>query len=138
MGRSLILETTYLIDLEREAHRGERGPAHGLLEREESSALYLTFTVTGELAAGTSLGDRERWERFLRPFEVLESSPDVAWRYGELYRHLSRNGMLIGSNDLWIAATALAREMPVVTKNRDHFARIPHLQLVDYSPASRG
>lgn len=136
-GRSLILETTYLIDLEREARRGEPGPAHGLLAREESSALYLTFTVAGELAAGASLGERARWERFLRPFEVLQSSADVSWRYGELYRHLSRNGMLIGTNDLWIAATALAHDMPLVTNNTAHFARIPHLQLVEYPDDSR-
>ena len=136
MGRSLILETTYLIDLEREARRGEPGPAHGLLSREESAALYLTFTVAGELAAGTSLGERVKWDRFLRPFEILESSPDVAWQYGELYRHLSRNGMLIGTNDLWIAATALAHEMPLVTNNTAHFARVPHLQLVQYQDES--
>lgn len=137
MGRSLILETTFLIDLEREARRAESGPAHSLLTREESSALYLTFTVAGELAAGTSLGQRVRWERFLRPFEVLPSSADVSWRYGELYRHLSRNGMLIGTNDLWIAATSLAHEMPLVTNNTAHFARIPHLELVDYADESR-
>ena len=68
---------------------------------------------------------------------VLQSSADVTWQYGELYRHLSRNGMLIGTNDLWIAATALAYEMPLVTNNAAHFSRIPQLQLVEYLADSR-
>jgi len=37
MGRPLILETTYLIDLERELSRGNRSGAVALLEREADS-----------------------------------------------------------------------------------------------------
>lgn len=132
MGRSLILETTYLIDLEREVRRGDSGPAHALLGREADSSLHVTFTVAGELAAGTSLGERERWVEFLSPFRILQSSSDVCWQYGDLYRYLQRNGMLIGTNDLWIASAAVAYEMPVVTGNRSHYARVPGLEIVDY------
>jgi len=57
MGRPLILETTYLIDLERELRRGPPGVAVALLEREVDSPLYVTFTNAGELAAGASLGE---------------------------------------------------------------------------------
>lgn len=133
MGRPLILETTFLVDLEREARRRETGRAHELLERENGSSMYLTFTVAGELAAGTSLDDRDRWESFLRPFHVLQSSPEVCWQYGELYRLLSRNGALIGANDLWIAATARAYGQRLATRNEGHFSRIPGLELVSYS-----
>jgi predicted nucleic acid-binding protein len=129
----LILETTFLVDLEREARRKRPGGAHELLQRESGSSMYLTFTVAGELAAGTSLDDRDRWESFLRPFRVLESSSDVCWQYGELYRLLSRTGALIGTNDLWIAATARAYGQRLVTRNEAHFSRIPDLELVPYS-----
>lgn len=132
MVRPLILETTYLIDLEREVRRGAAGPALALLEREAESPLHVTFTIAGELAAGTSLGERARWEEFLSPFRVLPASDDVCWHYGELYRYLQRNGMLIGSNDLWIAATAVAHQMPIVTRNRAHFSRVPGIEIVAY------
>ena len=36
---------------------------------------------------------------------------------------LRENGLLIDANDLWIAATALAVGMPVVTRHEKHFAR---------------
>ena len=48
------------------------------------------------------------------------------------YRHLHDNGRLIGANDLWIAATGLAHHMPVVTRNVEHFRRVPDLEVESY------
>lgn len=136
MVDGLILETTFLVDLEREAVSGEPGPAHAWLERHPDRPLHVTFTVAGELAAGPSLDERGRWEEFLAPFRVLPWTEDVAWLYGRAYRFLRKNGLLIGSSDLWIAATALAFEMPVVTRNRDAFERVPNLDVIGYDGAS--
>ena len=135
MDGSLILETTYLIDLERELARGVPGPAQHLLERHVEHRLYTTFTVAGELAAGPSVRDRDRWENFLSPFHVLGINRDVCWEYGRTYRYLSDNGRLIGTNDLWIAATAIAYRIPVVTRNERHYRRVPNLEVVSYVPA---
>lgn len=132
MVRQLIVETTFLIDLEREHDRGRLGPAIGFLEANEHARLYLPFTVAGEMAAGMSLRDRARWESFLAPFFVLPSTPDVSWHYGQAYRHLRDNGALIGANDLWIAATALAYGMPLVTRNVAHFRRVPGVVVETY------
>ena len=133
MAESLILETTFLIDLERQLRSSEKGSAHRFLEAHESSKLHLTFTILGELAAGTSMADRRRWNAFVQPFKVLESSQEVTWRYGEIYRFLQTNGLMIGSNDIWIAATALAHDMPLVTRNEKHFRRVPGLTVVGYA-----
>ena len=132
MGRALILETTFLIDLEREHNRGRPGPAVAFLEANGDARLYLPFIVAGELAAGASLADRARWEAFLGPFYVLASNPDVSWEYGRAYRYLQEQGRLIGANDLWIAATGLAYGMPVVTRNVAHFRRVPGLDVEKY------
>lgn len=132
MGHPLILETSFLIDLEREHHRGVPGPAVAFLETHEDARLFITFTVAGEMAAGVSLADRPRWEQFLGPFHLLAFSADVSWEYGQAYRYLQANGLLIGGNDLWIAATALAYRMPVVTRDAQHYRRVPGLQVIDY------
>jgi predicted nucleic acid-binding protein len=132
VGGSLILETTFLIDLEREHHRGEPGPAVEFLESNGEARLYLPFIVAGELAGGISMRDRVRWESFLAPFYLLPSTPDVSWHYGRAFRHLHDNGRLIGANDLWIAATGLAYHMAVVTRNVEHFRRVPGLEVESY------
>lgn len=81
MGQSLILETTFLVDFERENNRGVPGPAVAFLESHEDARLYVTFTIAGELAAGASLAERARWEAFLAPFYVLAFNVDVSWEY---------------------------------------------------------
>ena len=132
MVRSLILETSFLIDLEREHYRSAPARAVPFLEANPDARLYVPFVVSGELAAGLSLSERPLWEAFLAPFFVLPPTPDVAWHYGRTFRHLRDNGQVVGTNDLWIAATALAYRMPVVTRNIDHFRRVPHLEVESY------
>jgi len=132
VGESLILETSFLVDFERENSRGVPGPALAFLEAHEDARLYITFTVAGELAAGISLADRARWEEFIAPFHILACSADVAWEYGRAYRYLQGNRLLIGANDLWIAATGVAYRMPIVTRNVEHYRRVPDLQVVTY------
>lgn len=132
MDRGLILETTFLVDLEREAARNAPGLAHQFLESHREARLCVTLTTAGEIAAGLGPDDRERWDDLLRGFRVLPMGPDVCWRYGRLFRYLKENGLLIGTNDLWIAATALVHELPLVTRNADHFRRVPELRVRGY------
>ena len=133
MVDALILETSFLVDLERELIAGAPGPAQRFLEARKAQKLHITFTIAGELAVGPRMNERSRWDEFVSPFEVIPCTPEVSWRYGRLYRYLSENGLLIDANDLWIAATALAFQMPLVTRNERHFARVPELDVLGYA-----
>jgi tRNA(fMet)-specific endonuclease VapC len=128
----LILESSFLIDLERERKRGMPGPASRFLERQDQRSLCVTTIIAGEMAAGAETDERPEWERFLHPFQVLPHTRDVCWTYSRLYRELRQRGRSIGSNDLWIAAAALVHGKAVVTSNVDHFGRIPGLEIVAY------
>ena len=136
MADALILETTFLVDLERELAKGGDGPAQRFLAAHAEHRLFITPTIAGELAAGTSLADRARWEGFLSPFRVLPITRDVSWEYGRASRYLRQNGAMIGSNDLWIAAVAVANGVPVVTRNTRHYRRVPGLDVRGYSTES--
>lgn len=123
----LILDTSFVITAEREARRGLTGRADAFLSRHPSETFFITFTVVGELACGQSANFRRDWERLCRPYPVLPWTKEVAWNYGIIYRALAAKGQLIGANDMWIAATALANEYGIVTGNQDEFSRIPGL-----------
>ena len=132
MDGALILETTFLIDLERERSQRQTGPTWHFLERHSHCRLFITDVIAGELAAGVSLGRREEWESFIRPFRILPITRDVSWEYGVAYRYLQEQGRLIGGNDLWIGAAGLAYGMAVVTRNSGHVRRIPRLEVLSY------
>jgi predicted nucleic acid-binding protein len=129
----MILDTTFLVDFERERRGKKPGAAHQFLQQHLETRFAITFTVAGELAAGRSLGsDRAAWEMFLRPFRFLDYTAEVGWVFGSCYRDLQASGTLIGSNDLWIASTALVHKLPVVTRNACDFERIRTLEVLTY------
>ena len=133
MEDALILETTFLIDLERELARAADGPAQRFLASHARHRLFITPTIAGELAAGARLADRAHWRQFLQPFHVLPITEDVSWEYGRSFRYLQDNGALIGANDLWIAAAAVTHGVPVVTRNTRRYRRVPGLDVQGYA-----
>ena len=128
----LILDTNFIITAEREARRGGVKRVDRFLASHSQDSLFITFTVAGELACGQSASQRLDWDKLCRPYPVLPWTSEVSWQYGELYRALAPAGRLIGTNDLWIAATALANRMSVVTTNQQEFERVAGLIVIGY------
>ena len=128
----LILDTNFIVTAEREAKRGTSARIDRFLARHSEETFYITFTVAGELACGQSAAPRRDWEKLCRPYPVLPWTLEISWQYGEIYRLLATGGLLIGTNDLWIAATALVHGMSVATNNREEFERVPGLGVYTY------
>jgi predicted nucleic acid-binding protein len=127
----LLFDTCFLIDLERELRRS-RGTAHDFLAVHEASTPWISWTVAGEFAEG--FGDiRDRaCAAMLARFEVLEMGEDTAGQYARITAILRKRHRLIGANDLWIAAAALAADFTLVTNNAAHFGRVPGLRMLTY------
>ena len=52
--------------------------------------------------------------------------------YGEIRAELEANGKIIGNNDLWIAAHALAAGLILVTNNEREFRRVKGLKIQNW------
>lgn len=128
----MLLDTTFLIDLHRETARRSPGPAFAFLESHPNEALSIAIVTWGEVAEGFADADAERCRELLKPYPIVSIDESVAWRYSRISRALREAGTPIGDNDLWIAATALAGNSPLVTRDAAHFARIPGLRLLVY------
>lgn len=127
----LLFDTCFLIDLEREERRGP-AKAHAFLSAHSEDSPWISCTVMGEFAEG--FGDLETLActaMFAR-FDLLVLGRKEAKQYARIASELRRKSQLIGANDLWIAATALAAGFPLVTNNIGHFARVSGLVLVSY------
>jgi predicted nucleic acid-binding protein len=55
----------------------------------------------------------------LSDMEVIPIDENAARAWAELRVHLADKGRRVNVNDLWIAATALSRGLPVVTQDND-------------------
>lgn len=65
-------------------------------------------------------------------FVFLDHEEMGVWKYRQIFRSLKAQESLIGANDLWITATALRHEMPLVTRHVRVVSRIGGLQVLSY------
>jgi tRNA(fMet)-specific endonuclease VapC len=75
----------------------------------------------------------DRLERFLLPLEIVPFDAEAGRHYGRLRRELKLAGCPIGSNDLLIAAHALALAATLVTNNVPEFSRIDGLRVEQWA-----
>lgn len=128
----MLFDTTFLIDLHREARRREPGRAFRFLETHPDVPTRISIVTYGEFAEGFLPEQRQQCTELLRPYYVLALSEEIAWRYGQLSGALRQAGEAIGDNDLWIAATAVHHAIELVTRNASHFKRVRDLRVVEY------
>jgi predicted nucleic acid-binding protein len=89
----------------------------------------ISIVTVGELRAGIlAAPDVESRDRRLYTFErisgttILSLDHKVAQTWAGMRAYLAASGKGMSGNDLWIAATAAAAGMPVITQNRDFHA----------------
>jgi tRNA(fMet)-specific endonuclease VapC len=121
--------------------RPSRPPA-GLAEHLRQHALDPLFTsciCVMELRHGAMrrADHGALWSRIEREVlarvELLGIGVEEAMIAGDTMAHLWARGQIIDVEDVLIGATALARNLTVVTNNLDHFRRIPGLRVEDWT-----
>lgn len=70
--------------------------------------------------------------RFLRPYDTLPFDDHAAESYGVIRAVLEKKGTPISSNDLLIAAIALANNLTLITHNIREFSRVDGLVIEDW------
>jgi tRNA(fMet)-specific endonuclease VapC len=72
-------------------------------------------------------------DEFIIPLEVVSFDEDAAHAYGEIRATLEKSGTPIGAMDMLIAAHAVSLGIPLVTNNTREFARIPAINIIDWT-----
>lgn len=133
MGSTVIVDTNVLSYMYKSHELAQQYV--GYLQDKD---LAMSFISLGELLAGAEIDKwglvrRERLRQFIDGHAVLESNYAVAEHYASIMSCLRALGCPASDNDVWIAATAVAYGLPLVTHNRRHFEAIPRLELVSFS-----
>jgi tRNA(fMet)-specific endonuclease VapC len=107
-------------------------------ERLKPGQLVMSAITYGELSYGVSKSNHRaeafaHLEELVQDIPVEELNSRAAEAYGEIRATLERQGRLIGNNDLWIGAHALALNLTLATNNEREFSRIPGLSLENWT-----
>jgi len=107
------------------------------------SVIYTSVFVEGEVRFGLArLAESRRKQALAAAFEevlstlhdVLPTTRAIADEYGRLKAQLWDSGTPIGENDIWIASTARANGLAVLTSDPD-YASVPDLSVAKWSGA---
>jgi tRNA(fMet)-specific endonuclease VapC len=133
------METRYLFDTDTciyiRQKRSMVGGRFNTLRQGEAAISLITFgeLIYGAIKGGAFPSERGKWLELVHLLPVLPLPEQAAERYGAIRADLEAKGRLIGNNDLWIAAHALAAGLTLVTNNEKEFRRVSGLKIENWS-----
>lgn len=123
---SFLIDTNLLIAF----MRGEQSVRDRI---DQAGVVWISATSVGELYYGASYSgsptrNTARVAQLVGNGRVLACDADTAAIYGDLKGALRRRGRLIPDNDIWIAASAVQRDLALATRDA-HFDVVPGLSV---------
>ncbi len=119
MRRPVLLDASFLIDLDREANTGASGPARAFLPSLRGRTIVVSVVTVEELLEGAD--DEVAAFVTLQRFRIQGLHLAHAQRCAKLQR---RSSGRLGENDAWLVATAEVLDADIVGADRSAFERL--------------
>src|SRR5208282_3806757 len=134
------MDTRYLLDANIVIYIRQNRPERVLrrFARLRPGEAAISVIAYGELLYG-AMKSSQRESALERLRELSEEIPALplperaAETYGVVRAELERRGEMIGNNDLWIAAHAIAAGLTLVTNNEKEFRRVRGLKVENWA-----
>ena len=105
-------------------------------KRHSLGDIGISSITASELAFGVAKSASSKnsaaLEAFLLPLNVVDYDAGAAMIYGDIRATLEKQGKTIGPLDMLIAASALSRQLILVTNNEKEFRRISKLKVENW------
>lgn len=126
----MLLDTSFVIDVMRESNAEVEGPATEQLRSLGSARLRSPLFALCELQAAVAAArdperERARLEQAVQYIEIVYPGPGFATLYGQSAAELQRRGTPVPTMDLLIATISRAEAEPILTRDAEHFSRVP-------------
>lgn len=126
-GKIVLLDTSILIDYFR---KKDKTKTRFYQLADEFQEYKISAVTEYEIYYGTSLDQKNYWKVFLEHIAVLPFDSLSAETAVDINNQLKKSSNQIATADLFIAATALANNLPCATLNKKHFDRIDSLKVI--------
>lgn len=131
----MILDTSFVEDVAREdesaLERATRLAADGVPERLSALTVYELYWGIGYVERPQA--EKDGVDAVLETKEIYDVTPEIARKAGRIAGNLSSQGNPLNDpGDEIIGATGVVYDEPVLTRNVDHFERIPGLEVETY------
>lgn len=90
------------------------------------------YEIIRGLKAINSINKLKAFQRLVEQSEIENINKAIMDSVADIYVNLRRQGMLIEDADILIAATAIEKELVLVTDNIFHFKRIKELRIENW------
>jgi predicted nucleic acid-binding protein len=117
--RPVLLDTSFLVDLERETATGTIGPARRFIPSLRGRPLVISVITVAEVLEGAA--DEDAAAASLQRFTIQGLHLAQARRCALLQRRASRR---VSENDAWLVATAQSIDADIVGADREAFERL--------------
>ncbi len=96
----------------------------------ESNSLFIFAVSVFELySGGTSEEKQKRIQNLIEDIPVLTFNNEIAVKAAQIFRQLKAKNQLIEFRDIFIGATCIIHNLPIITLNKKHFERIEGLEI---------
>jgi len=126
LDAAVIADTDVIIDF----FSGREPFASRIIDLVDKGVLALTAVTVFELYAGITASRRlKQIDDLVSLLPVYPLERIDAAIAAQIYSDLKNTGLLIGHQDILIAAICMSRDFPLMTRNIEHFSRIKRLKL---------
>ena len=125
--RRILIDTSVVID-----HFRKKNKQKSLLyELAKENILFLSAISKFEFLVGAKRTQIRQTKEIIGGFYILSFNSHVADVASDIAKKLRTKNKIIEFRDIFIAATAIANDMPLSTLNIKHFERIDALELIN-------
>ncbi len=126
--KMIMVDTSILIDFYRKTDK-DRSVWVSLVRQGYEFAI--SAITKYEIYSGATVNQLEYWDKVLQAIKVIPFDEEAVNAAIDINENLKRIRKQIDLADLFIAATAVAKNMSLATLNRKHFERIETLNVIE-------
>ena len=121
-NREILVDTSVIIDFLRK--KNKRNSLLWEIKEEDFNCIISSITVFELYAGAVTPRHIKDLEKLLRWLEIVSLTREIAEQSAEIYKRLRRKNQLIEFRDIFIGATSMVLNIPLITFNEEHFKRI--------------